>query len=94
MKKSLKYEWLLHHTELTPKRSILFRLFEIKRVFVYISTIFKLTDLFILYFSFKMYMPTKKGDKIMYKGSNCGRKSQLSEILTEPLNPRDTVMFR
>jgi len=24
----------------------------------------------------------------MYKGSNCDRKSQLSEILTEPLNPR------
>ena len=25
----------------------------------------------------------------MYKGLNCDRKSQLSEILTEPLNPRD-----
>jgi len=25
----------------------------------------------------------------MYKGSNCDRKSQLSEILTEPLNPRE-----
>jgi len=24
----------------------------------------------------------------MYKGSNCDRKSQLSGILTEPLNPR------
>ena len=24
----------------------------------------------------------------MYKGSNCDRKSQLSEILTEPLNTR------
>ena len=24
----------------------------------------------------------------MYEGSNCDRKSQLSEILTEPLNPR------
>ena len=24
----------------------------------------------------------------MHKGSNCDRKSQLSEILTEPLNPR------
>ena len=23
----------------------------------------------------------------MYRGSNCDRKSQLSEILTEPLNP-------
>ena len=24
----------------------------------------------------------------MNNGSNCGRKSQLSDILTEPLNPR------
>ena len=24
----------------------------------------------------------------MYKGSNCDGKSQLSETLTEPLNPR------
>ena len=24
----------------------------------------------------------------MYKGSNCDQKAQLSEILTEPLNPR------
>ena len=24
----------------------------------------------------------------MYSGLNCDRKSQLSEILTEPLNPR------
>ncbi len=24
----------------------------------------------------------------MYNGSNCDRKSQLSEILTEPSNPR------
>ena len=39
-----------------------------------------------------MYMPTKKyfkkGKKIMYNGSTCDRKSQLSEILTEQLNPR------
>ena len=27
----------------------------------------------------------------MFNGSNCDRKSQLSGILTEPLNPRDTV---
>ena len=37
-----------------------------------------------------MYMPTKKifkikGYKIMLKGSNCDRKSQFSEILTEPI---------
>ena len=25
----------------------------------------------------------------MLNGSNCDRKSQLSQILTEPLNPRD-----
>ena len=40
-----------------------------------------------------MYMPTKKykrknAKKIMLNGSNCSQKSQLSEILTEPLNPR------
>ena len=39
-----------------------------------------------------MHMPTKKykrkkGLQIMFNGSNCDRKSQLSEILTEPLNP-------
>ena len=38
---------------------------------------------------FNTYMPTKKylrkkGKKIMYKGLNCDRKSQLSGILTEP----------
>ena len=41
-----------------------------------------------------MYIPTKndfrkKDYKVMYKGSNWDRKSQLSEILTEPLNPRE-----
>jgi len=25
----------------------------------------------------------------MYNGSNCDRKLQLSDILTEPLNPRE-----
>ena len=40
-----------------------------------------------------MYMQTKnyfrkKDYKMMYKGSNCDQKSRLSEILTEPLNPR------
>ena len=49
-------------------------------------------------FSFKMYMPTKKifkikGNKIMFKGSNCDRKSQFSEILTEPLNPRGVYVI-
>ena len=39
-----------------------------------------------------MYMPKKlfkiKGYTIMLKGSNIDFKSQFSEILTEPLNPR------
>ena len=30
----------------------------------------------------------------MFNGSDCGRKSQLSGILTEPLNPRDTVLMK
>ena len=81
------------HPELTRVRNILFLFFEIKRAFVYISTIFKLTDLFILYFFIQNVYANKKwikkkGYKVMYKGSNCDRKSQLSEILTEPLNPR------
>ena len=78
-----------------PGLTIRFHLFEIKRVLVYNSTIFKFTDLFILYFLFKMYMPTKKylrkkGWNIMYNGSNCNRKPKLSDILTEPLNPRSS----
>ena len=35
----------------------------------------------------------KKRYKIMYKGSNCDQKSQLSEILTEPLNPLVLGLF-
>ena len=27
----------------------------------------------------------------MFNGSNCDRKSQLSEIMTESLNPRDRI---
>ena len=69
-------------------RSIRFLLFEIKRVFVYNSTSFKLTDLFIFYFFIQNVNADKNGYKIMYNGSNCDRKSQLSEKLTEPLNPR------
>ena len=38
---------LKSHPELTRERSIRSLLFEIKRVFVYNSTVFKLTDLFI-----------------------------------------------
>ena len=45
-----------------------------------------------------MHMPTKKylrkkAKKIMFNGSNCNRKSQLSEILTEPLNPRGRKFY-
>ena len=29
----------------------------------------------------------------MFNGSNCDRKSQLSGILTEPLNPRDCTLM-
>jgi len=52
------------HPELTRERSIRFLLFEIKRVFVYISTIFKLTDLFILYFFIQNVYANKKIFKI------------------------------
>jgi len=73
-----------HHLELTRERSIRFLLFEIKSVFVYNSTVFKLTDFFILYFFIQnVYankkVEKKKGYKIMYEGSNCDRKSQLSK---------------
>ena len=30
----------------------------------------------------------------MFNGSNCDRKSQLSEILTEPLNPRNHLITK
>ena len=48
------------YTSLTRVRNILFLLFEIKRAFVYISTIFKLTDLFILYFFIQNVYANKK----------------------------------
>ena len=53
-------ECIRGHSGLIRVRSIWCLLFEIKRVLVYNSTIFKFTDLFICTFSFKMYMPTKK----------------------------------
>ena len=72
------------HPELTRERSIRFLLFEIKHVFVYNLTVFRLTDLFILYFfNQNVYVNNKvfqiKGYKIM---SYCDRKSQISEIFT------------
>ena len=51
------------HTELFTERSILLLLYEIKRVFVYISAIFKLTDLFILYF----FIQNVYQQKVIYK---------------------------
>ena len=48
------------HPELTRERSIRILLFEIKRVFVYISTIFKLTNLSILYFFIQNVYANKK----------------------------------
>jgi len=51
------------HPGLTRVRSIRFLLFEIKRMLVYNSTSFDLTDLFISTFSLKMHMPTKKYPK-------------------------------
>ena len=52
------------------------------------------TDLFILYIFIQNAYANKKvfykkGQQIMFNGSNCDRKSQLSGILTEPLNPRE-----
>ena len=85
------------HPGLTRERSIRSLLFEIKCVFVYNSLIFKLTDLLILYFFIQNVYANKKvfcnkGQNIMYKGSNCDRKSQFPETLTEPLNPRVVTM--
>ena len=69
----------MHHPELTRERSIRFLLFEIKSVFVYNSTVFWLTDLFVYTFSLKI---CKRGQIVI--------ESQFSEILTEPLNSRGT----
>jgi len=85
------------HLELTRERSIRFLLFENKRVFVYNSTVLRLTDLFILYFFIlNVYADKKvfkiKGYKIIKKESYCDRKSKFSEILTEPLNLRAAVI--
>ena len=84
---------------LTKVNSIWFLLFEIKRVLVNNSTIQKLTDFFIPYtFSFQMYMSSKKclgkkAIKNMFNGSNWVKKSQISGILTKPLNPRDVFTY-
>ena len=70
------------------ERSIRFLKFEIKRVFVYNSTVFRLTDLLILYFFIQNINANKKifwikSYEIMFNGSNCDRNSQFFEILTE-----------
>ena len=51
---------VLSRPGLTRVKGIRFLLFEIIRVLVYILTIFKVTDFFVLYFLFKPYMPAKK----------------------------------
>ena len=76
--------------------SIRFLLFEIKRVLVFNLIIIYFTDLFMFYiFILNAYANKKvfkkKGWKIMFNGSNCDRKSHLSGILTEPLNPREIL---
>ena len=68
-------------------QSIRFLLFEIKHIFVFNSIIIYFTDLFLLYiFIQNAYANKKVFNKKGY------RKSQLSGILTEPLNPRGTVV--
>ena len=67
-------------------RSIWFLLFEIKRILVYNLTTFKLTGSFISYFFIQSAYADKKvfkkkGRKMIYKVSNCDRKSQLSKPL-------------
>ena len=67
--------------------SIRFLLFEIKRVLVFNSTILKLKDLFTPFFFIQNAYADKNAKKNMFNESNCDRKSQLSGISTEPLNP-------
>ena len=40
---------------------------------------------------FRQKSISEKRLKNMFNGSNCDRKSQLSGVLTEPLNPRDVI---
>jgi len=63
------------HPELARERSIRFLLFVIKRVFVYYSTIFKLTDLFILYF----FIQNVYGNKKLFKkkANKLGMRGQI-----------------
>ena len=70
----------------TRVRSIAF-FFEIKRFLVYNSTILKLTYFYAILFTSKRICRQKEFRKKVKKRSNCDRKSQLSEILTEPSNP-------
>ena len=80
------------HPGLTRVRSIRFLLFEIK--FGLWGNNLLIYGFAVLYFFIKnvricrqrKYL--RKKAKKMFNGSNCDRKSQLSGILTEPLNPR------
>ena len=60
IKNDVCLQWVQCHPGLTRVRSIWFLLFKIKRVLVYNSTIFKLTDLFILYFFIQNVYANKK----------------------------------
>ena len=73
------FSWGTLRPVLTRMNSIRFLLFEIKHVFwSLIQQFYNLRICLFYTFSFKMHIL-----KIMFNGSNC---SQLSEILTEPLN--------
>ena len=67
-----------------------FLFFEIKRVLVYNSTLFKLTDLFILYYFVQnVYMPTKKylrkkAKQLCIMGEIVIESHSFLKILTEP----------
>ena len=83
------------HPGLSRVRRVRFLLFKVICVLVYNIYIIQCINLRICLFSTlntKVYvckkLYPKKGKKNMYKGSNCDWKSQLSGILTEPLNPR------
>ena len=64
-KVSSSQEFWPKHPELTIEKSIRFFLFEIKRVFVYNSTVFRLTDLFIQYSFIRNLYANKKVFKII-----------------------------
>ena len=82
------------HTKLTKERSIWFIWFEIKSVFVFYSTIFKLTDLFMLYLFIQNVHANKKlirtkAIKWWLRGQIVIESHSFSKILAELLTPRE-----